>query len=145
MGTPLLALGPVGTPGTIPRTVNPPRTPEEVAAAPSITASVQRQAPAPAASQNLVAKVHPPANARADARAPQTAALVAKPVQLAKPHPAVRLVPPTVAAETPAKSSGDTSDQRTSNTASLTPSTAPMAPAGNFESRWSAITGRGRF
>jgi murein L,D-transpeptidase YafK len=186
-GTPLQALGAIGTPGRIPRNVVPPRTPEEVAAAAVSTAAVapsilQRQAAAPAvppparsqtataqpasaapaprtANGSLLAKIPTPANARAAASPAEATGAVsmAKPMQLAKPQPVVRPAHPAQTAtpgainpkpanvaepQPPAKPAND---ERSANASGLVTNSVPMAPAGNFESRWSSITNRSRF
>lgn len=173
-GTPLQALGGLGTPGTIPRYVVPPRTAEEVAAAPvstaAVTPSVLRQqaavqpvsaSTAPRmANASLLPKIHAPTNARAAASPSEATGAVsaAKPIQLAKPQPIARPAhpirppqatvanrpKPAVVAE-PTQQAKPAAEERPTNTASMATSNAPMAPAGNFESRWSSITSRSRF
>jgi murein L,D-transpeptidase YafK len=176
---PLRTVAALSAPGTIPRNVVPPRTPQEAVApppAPATTASNQRPVSAPplrlqtatvqskpaapvqrATTVGLFSNIYASAKARTpapanDATGSLATAKTAKALALKpavrpalaaapamKPAPAVNAAPPTKPAEA----------ERPANTASLAPSAAannaPMAPAGSFESRWQAITSRGRF
>ena len=107
---------------------------------------------------NIYAPTNAPSNARAAAFPSETTGVVttARAVPAPKPHivsrPAQTASPGAIRpkqTETAEQPSKPAEGERTSNTASLvtnaTPSAAPMAPAGNFESRWSSITTRGRY
>jgi len=107
---------------------------------------------------NIYAPAAAPANARAAASPSETtgALTTARVVPTAKSYivarPAQTTAPGAIRpkqTETVEQSSRPAEGERPSNAASLVantaPSTAPMAPAGNFESPWSSITTRGRF
>jgi hypothetical protein len=112
---------------------------------------------------SIYAPAHTPTNVRAAASPNEATGAIttARAVPAAKPHivshPAHIVAPgairpkqaETKQPQTAAQQSKPAIDERASNAASLVANTAssaaPMAPAGNFESRWSSITARGRF
>jgi murein L,D-transpeptidase YafK len=196
-GTPITSLGMFNpAPGTLPRHVVPPKTPQEVAAdaqittasaptsapAPAVTPTVLRQAvsapaPRPVAQKVPVPtsmplqpapgtaplnKVAPPANAHAAVTRPEAHALAAakkhpqatspqpvahatqSPAPLSKSKPAaIATAPAPAAAPKASVESKPANDSRSADATSLLQ--APMPSSGSFESRWSAISSRGRF
>ena len=163
VNSPLRAFGTAPLPGTIPQNVVPPRAPQPTAVAPApaqVASVVERPAPiSPAvrtANGSLFANIYAPANARAAATSKEATGAIsaAKPAPAPKPHHvtrpaqaaaagATRPKPAVVAAPAPPAKSAN--DERQATASSLVTNTAPMAPAGSFESRWSAITNRSRF
>ena len=110
------------------------------------------------ASGSLFSNIYAPTNARAAASPSEATGAIttARAVPAPKPHIVTRPAQAAalgairpVQSQTTAQQNKPAEGERASNAASLVtnaaPSTAPMAPAGNFESRWSSITGRGRF
>ena len=181
-GNPVTTLGMQAVPGTIPRHVVPPRTPEQVATAQaSATASVPAPTPVvqrPAApalqvtatsntaapaqrsvNNSLLSNNTPTSNIRAASSLREaTGNAAAKQAQPARPVPVVQAPPaanvairpkPAVAeAPAPAKPAAEAkpaNEQRAAASSGLMQNTAPMATAGSFESRWSAINSRSRF
>jgi murein L,D-transpeptidase YafK len=160
----IAALGP--TPGTIPQHVVPPRAPQSVAAAPAVTSVVAVQPPAPPAQAKTAAAAIRPA-LMASSQRPASANLLAAPSAGARSANAsaaryettgaiasTKTAPTVLGAVRPqtAKTAASTAapirsaeGERQLQTDTSPPSSAPMPPAGSFESRWSAITGRGRF
>jgi murein L,D-transpeptidase YafK len=148
----------VSAPATVPQRLPPPA-PARMATAIERPAPVASSRPANGSLfSNIYAPAAAPANARAAASPSETtgALTTARVVPAAKPHivarPAQTTAPGAIRpkqTETVEQSSRPAEGERPSNAASLVantaPSTAPMAPAGNFESRWSSITTRGRF
>jgi murein L,D-transpeptidase YafK len=170
--SPLQALAVVKTPGTIPENVVPPRASQPVVqpSIASIVATAQptpppaparvaadAERPAPArrpALGSLFSKIYAPNNARASASASETTGAIAptRPATAQKPPSvarsaqtaALRAIRPKPAnAAEPAAKTAD--GGQPANTAGLLSGAAPMLPAGSFESRWSAINGRGSF
>ena len=124
--------------------------------------AIERPAPiassARPASGSLFSSIYAPTNARAAASPSEATGAIttARAVPAPKPHVVTRPAQATaLGAIRPAQSqpaaqqNKPAESERASNAAGLVantaPSTAPMAPAGNFESRWSSITNRGRF
>jgi murein L,D-transpeptidase YafK len=155
---------PAPTPSVLRQTVT--ATPTQAPALPQAPAPAARAAsplqPAPGTVPATLAKVAPPSNARASAthvdanaavsaaKQPQTLkplAVKQTPQAPATPVAGPRSKPATLAAS-PAPASGTAkpaSDPRSADAASLLQKDAPMPSSGSFESRWSAISGRGRF
>ncbi len=167
--SPLRTAALVTTPGTIPQHVVPPRTPQTMTVAPPTSVVAARPAtapattaavrPAPVASSQRpasgsLANIHTPTNARAAASPSEATGAIstAKTVKGPKPPAAIRPSHTAVSGATPPKPAETTQPpmkaaegERPANAASIMANTAPMPTAGSFESRWSAITGRGRF
>jgi len=165
----------VSPPGTIPATVVPPHAPDSAIATvttapPPAQAALPKGAmatarPMPLSTPTRTVNGSLFANARATATSRETTSAIApaKAAEAAKPHPHHAIKPvlaaapgairpkPAVVAAAPAKppESKPAEVDRPSSAASLATNavagTAPMQPAGSFESRWSAITSRGRF
>jgi murein L,D-transpeptidase YafK len=150
------ATTPTVTAPTVQRQVAP-----QPAPAPRV-AAIERPAPFTAsprsANGSLFSNIYAPTNARAAASASEAtgAVVTARTVPTSKPQivarPAQTATPGAIRpkqTETTEQQNKPAESERTSNTASLTtsasPNTAPMAPAGSFESRWSSITTRGRY
>jgi murein L,D-transpeptidase YafK len=170
--SPVRTVAALNAPGALPRNVVPPRAPQEAAAAlaaaaerPTPTAPLRTAAarsvpavPAHRAAKGSMLNIYAASNARASAPANEaTGALAsAKTAPTQKPRAAARpsqtaasganQPKPAERSEPPDKSA---TGERPANTASAAestaPNTAPMAPAGSFESRWLSITSRSRF
>jgi murein L,D-transpeptidase YafK len=166
-GTPLRTLAALNPPGSLPRTVVPPRAPQQAAApaATVTTGTIQRQPPAPPARlQTAASQASPPqaaktvnyggvysniyasANVRTRATTVQTTATAAaaKTAPAPKTQGALRDAQPKVAERTKSQSKSTEGD-RAADASAPAPTTGQMAPAGSFESRWLAITSRSRF
>ena len=153
------AVAPVVSAPVLQRQVAAPPAPARVATAVERPLPITRPAPiARPAIGSLFSSIYAPANARAAASPSEATGAIttARAVPAPKPHIVTRPAQAAalgairpVQSQTAAQQNKPAEGERASNAASLVtntaPSTAPMAPAGNFESRWSSITGRGRF